>query len=109
MYRALLVSYVCLPVGPDDDAELERRRNVSAMRCAFAVGLGDGWDELPYTQVEDPRLRFWFTETGWRSRGGVIRGEDVGDRVGRALVGPAAITPPPATAPTLTTGAHLLR
>jgi hypothetical protein len=37
---------------------------------AFNAGLGDGaWGDLPMPLLSNPRVRFWFTERGWRAYG----------------------------------------
>ena len=37
---------------------------------AFIAGVGDGeWGDLPMPLVSNPRVRFWFTERGWRAYG----------------------------------------
>jgi hypothetical protein len=37
---------------------------------AFNAGLADGaWGDLPFPHLSNPRVRFWFTERGWRAYG----------------------------------------
>jgi hypothetical protein len=37
---------------------------------AFTAQLADGaWGDLPVPLVSNPRVRFWFTERGWRDYG----------------------------------------
>ena len=37
---------------------------------AFNAGVADGaWGDLPMPLVSNPRVRFWFTERGWRAYG----------------------------------------
>lgn len=37
------------------------------LRGAFLAGLGlYGWGDLPAPAVSNPRVRFWFTEVGWK-------------------------------------------
>jgi hypothetical protein len=37
---------------------------------AFNAGLADGaWGDLPMPMLSNPRVRFWFTERGWRTYG----------------------------------------
>ena len=37
---------------------------------AFNAQLADGaWGDLPYPFLSNPRVRFWFTERGWRDYG----------------------------------------
>jgi hypothetical protein len=37
---------------------------------AWAAGLAeDAWHDLPMPYLHNPRLRFWFTERGWRAFG----------------------------------------
>jgi hypothetical protein len=37
---------------------------------AFSAGVAQGaWDDLPTPMVSNPRVRFWFTERGWRAYG----------------------------------------
>jgi hypothetical protein len=39
------------------------------LRGAFAAGLSEGLDDLPYPQFTNPRARFYFTEAGWQKYG----------------------------------------
>ena len=37
---------------------------------AFSAGVAEGaWGDLPMPRLSDPRVRFWFTERGWRAYG----------------------------------------
>jgi hypothetical protein len=37
---------------------------------AFNAGFADGaWGDLPMPLLSNPRVRFWFTERGWRAYG----------------------------------------
>jgi hypothetical protein len=37
---------------------------------AWNAGLAsDAWDDLPMPPLSNPRVRFWFTEGGWRAYG----------------------------------------
>ena len=37
---------------------------------AFNAGLADqAWGDLPMPMLSNPRVRFWFTERGWRAYG----------------------------------------
>ena len=37
---------------------------------AWNAGVADGaWGDLPMPIVSNPRVRFWFTERGWRAYG----------------------------------------
>jgi hypothetical protein len=37
---------------------------------AWAAGIAnDAWDDLPMPGLTNPRVRFWFTERGWRVYG----------------------------------------
>jgi hypothetical protein len=37
---------------------------------AFNAGVADGaWGDLPMPMLSNPRVRFWFTERGWRAYG----------------------------------------
>jgi hypothetical protein len=37
---------------------------------AWAAGIAVGaWDDLPMPDLTNPRVRFWFTERGWRDYG----------------------------------------
>jgi hypothetical protein len=37
---------------------------------AFNAGLADrAWGDLPMPALSNPRVRFWFTERGWRAYG----------------------------------------
>jgi hypothetical protein len=69
IYRVLLDSIEFVPVESGDDDDVEARPSGTSLRGAFTAGLCDVWDELPMPDVDDPRLRFWFTEEGWRRFG----------------------------------------
>ena len=37
---------------------------------AFSAGIAkEAWDDLPMPYLTNPRVRFWFTERGWRVYG----------------------------------------
>ena len=37
---------------------------------AFNAGVADeAWGDLPMPMLSNPRVRFWFTERGWRTYG----------------------------------------
>jgi len=37
---------------------------------AWGAGIATGaWDDLPMPYLTNPRVRFWFTERGWRAYG----------------------------------------
>src|SRR5277367_5360955 len=37
---------------------------------AFSAGIADeAWGDLPMPFLSNPRVRFWFTERGWRAYG----------------------------------------
>src|SRR5215831_7463652 len=37
---------------------------------AFNAGVADGaWGDLPMPMLSNPRVRFWFSERGWRAYG----------------------------------------
>ena len=37
---------------------------------AFNAGVADeAWGDLPMPMLSNPRVRFWFTERGWRAYG----------------------------------------
>ncbi len=37
---------------------------------AFNAGVADeAWGDLPMPMLSNPRVRFWFTESGWRAYG----------------------------------------
>jgi hypothetical protein len=72
IYRVLLDSIEYVPVEAGDEADFEARPSGTAMRGAFTAGFGDAWGELPMPDVADRRLRFWFTEAGWRRYGRAV-------------------------------------
>jgi hypothetical protein len=41
-------------------------RLMGAFNARIAVGA---WDDLPMPLLYNPRVRFWFTERGWRAYG----------------------------------------
>jgi hypothetical protein len=75
IYRVLLDSIEFVPVEAGDEADFGARPGGTAMRGAFTAGLGKAWGALPMPDVADPRLRFWFTEAGWRRYGRAVRAE----------------------------------
>jgi hypothetical protein len=41
-------------------------RLMGAFNAQVAIGA---WDDLPMPALSNPRVRFWFTERGWRAYG----------------------------------------
>ena len=62
---------------------------------AFNAGVADeAWGDLPMPMLSNPRVRFWFTERGWRAYGLRVAAEARAS--GRASVSSAArIRPSP--------------
>ena len=52
-------------IGPGYDGKL---------KGAYYAGLGWSAMDIPAPQLSDPRLRFWFTEQGWKDYGVKIIG-----------------------------------
>ena len=54
---------------------------------AWGAGLArDAWDDLPMPNLTNPRVRFWFTERGWRVYGlRVAAGARASGRVYRVI------------------------
>ena len=54
---------------------------------AFNAGVADGaWGDLPMPMLSNPRVRFWFTERGWRDYGlRVAAGARAGGRTFRVI------------------------
>ena len=46
------------------------RTDTSRLMGAFNAGIAVGaWGDLPMPGLSNPRVRFWFTERGWRAYG----------------------------------------
>ena len=52
---------------------VRRQRDLAEPRSAdgcVQAGFADGaWGDLPMPMLSSPRVRFWFTERGWRAYG----------------------------------------
>jgi hypothetical protein len=67
IYRILIDTLECVR-----DAEgrfVEQRPSGTNLRGAFMAGLVEGLDDIPYPHVTNPRVRFYFTELGWKRYG----------------------------------------
>ena len=47
-------------------------RLMGAFNAGFAI---EAWGDLPMPRVTNPRVRFWFTERGWRAYGRRVAAE----------------------------------
>jgi hypothetical protein len=52
--------------GAMEHDRLSPGRLMGAFNARLAVGA---WGDLPAVALSDPRVRFWFTERGWRAYG----------------------------------------
>ncbi len=57
-------------VWSEESGALEVSPGSGRLMGAFNAGLADGaWGDLPMPMLSNPRVRFWFTERGWRAYG----------------------------------------
>ncbi len=57
-------------VWSEESGALEVSPGPGRLTGAFNAGLADGaWGDLPMPMLSNPRVRFWFTERGWRAYG----------------------------------------
>lgn len=57
-------------VWSEESGAMEVGPGPGQLMGAFSAGIADGaWDDLPVPSVTNPRVRFWFTERGWRAYG----------------------------------------
>jgi hypothetical protein len=68
IYRVLGESSVW--VWSEESGAMEISLNSGRLMGAFNAGLADeAWADLPAPRLSNPRVRFWFTERGWRAYG----------------------------------------
>ena len=57
-------------VWSEESGALEVSLSQGPLRGAYRAGLADdAWDGLTMPMLSNPRVRFWFTERGWRACG----------------------------------------
>jgi hypothetical protein len=57
-------------IWSEKDGALEVAPRAGPLMGAYNAGLADGeWDGLTMPMLTNPRVRFWFTERGWRACG----------------------------------------
>ena len=57
-------------VWSEESGALEVSLSPGRLMGAFNAGVADGaWGDLPMPGLSNPRVRFWFTERGWRAYG----------------------------------------
>jgi hypothetical protein len=57
-------------VWPELSGAMEISLSPGRLMGAFNAGVADGaWGDLPMPMLSNPRVRFWFTERGWRAYG----------------------------------------
>jgi hypothetical protein len=57
-------------VWSEESGALEVAREPGRLMGAWKADLAGGeWGSLPMPMLYDPKLRFWFTERGWRDYG----------------------------------------
>jgi hypothetical protein len=57
-------------VWSEESGALEVSLSPGRLMGAFNAGIADGaWGDLPMPMLSNPRVRFWFTERGWRAYG----------------------------------------
>ena len=57
-------------VWSEESGAMEISLSPGRLMGAFNAGVADGaWDGLPTPMLSNPRVRFWFTERGWRAYG----------------------------------------
>jgi hypothetical protein len=57
-------------VWSEESGAMEISLGSGRLMGAFNAGVADGaWGDLPMPMLSNPRVRFWFTERGWRAYG----------------------------------------
>jgi hypothetical protein len=57
-------------VWSDESGAVEVSPGPGQLMGAYSAGIADdAWDDLPMPFLTNPRVRFWFTERGWRAYG----------------------------------------
>ena len=57
-------------VWSEESGAMEISLSPGRLMGAFNAGVADGaWGDLPMPMLSNPRVRFWFTERGWRAYG----------------------------------------
>lgn len=57
-------------VWSEESGAMEISLSPGRLMGAFNAGLADqAWGDLPMPMLSNPRVRFWFTERGWRAYG----------------------------------------
>ena len=57
-------------VWSEDSGALEVPPGPGRLMGAYTAGVADeAWGDLPMPKLSNPRVRFWFTERGWRAYG----------------------------------------
>src|SRR5215469_72232 len=57
-------------VWSEESGAMEISPGSGRLMGAFNAGVADGaWGDLPMPALSNPRVRFWFTERGWRAYG----------------------------------------
>ncbi len=57
-------------VWSEESGAIEISLSPGRLLGAFNAGVADGaWGDLPMPMLSNPRVRFWFTERGWRAYG----------------------------------------
>jgi hypothetical protein len=57
-------------VWSEESGAMEVSLSPGRLMGAFNAGVADGaWGDLPMPMLSNPRVRFWFTERGWRAYG----------------------------------------
>ena len=57
-------------VWSEESGAMEISLSPGRLMGAFNAGIADeAWGDLPMPMLTNPRVRFWFTERGWRAYG----------------------------------------
>jgi hypothetical protein len=57
-------------VWSEESGAMEVGPGPGELRGAWSAGIArNAWDDLPMPYLKNPRVRFWFTERGWRVYG----------------------------------------
>jgi hypothetical protein len=57
-------------VWTEESGAFEVSLSPGRLMGAFNAGIAvDAWDDLTMPMLSNPRVRFWFTERGWRACG----------------------------------------
>jgi hypothetical protein len=66
-------------VWSEESGAMEVSPGPGPLMGAWSAGIArNAWDDLPMPNLKNPRVRFWFTERGWRVYGLRVAAEALG-------------------------------